>query len=172
MVRGYSSKAAKNSLKTAKKIRAPYVDDVDIGAQIKRITGDTGVVITNKNYVESLSGQKTKHDSAQIKDVVRVTSQQQFADTLGRLKEEKKFPAVIGLEGTCKELTRGLPKQPNFADDGPQAHMLSVVDYDAAKGQAKISNQWGHAGDRWISIKHLYDATNPKTIAWPLPKAR
>jgi len=67
MVRGYSSKAAKNSLKTAKKIRAPYVDDVDIGAQIKRITGDTGVVITNKNYVESLSGQKTNTIQLKLK---------------------------------------------------------------------------------------------------------
>jgi hypothetical protein len=145
-----------------KKLRAPQVDDVEVAAQIKRLTGDTGVVMVNKKMLETDDPSQKRNPEA-AKDVVLLSSEKHLAESLARLKEQGKFPAIIGLDGADRVLGAGLPKDPRMPKSREfEGHMLSVTDYDAAKGRARLSNQWGKASDRWINIKDLYRATDPE----------
>jgi hypothetical protein len=158
-----------------KKLRAPQLDDVEISDQMKRLSGDSKAVLIHKNVVamsqESLQHEnpaeyaRQKNNPDYGKNVNIFDDQQKFADALKELKEQKKFPAIIGLDGGNKEIVKGLPKEAPGQPDGPTAHMLSITDYDAEKGRVRLSNQWGKASDRWISIKALYDAANPGNMA-------
>ncbi|CAN5612499.1 hypothetical protein BH11CYA1_BH11CYA1_38860 [soil metagenome] len=144
------------------KLRAPQVDDREVAAQIKRLTGDTGVVMVNQKMLDP-DDPNLKRNAAAAKDVVLLSSERQLGDTLANLKAQGKFPAIIGLDGGDRVLSKGLPKDPSMPKSTEfEGHMLSVVDYDAAKNRARISNQWGKASDRWMSVKDLYLATDPE----------
>lgn len=160
--RVYDAKGREVRDPDGKKLRAPQVDDLEVAAQIKRLTGDTGVVMVNQKMAETDdSAQKRKPEAA--KDVVLLSSEKQLGETLATLKAQGKFPAIIGLDGADRVLTAGLPKDPQMAKSKEfEGHMLSVTDYDVTKGRARLSNQWGHASDRWISVKDLYRATDPE----------
>jgi len=150
--------------------RSPMVDDLEIGAQIKRLTGETGVVITNKHMIEGMQEVPIKHSKMELKDVVRVSTQKEFIESLKKMKEENQFPVILGLDGSDKSLSRGLPPhKKEKGEEGPMGHMLSVTDYDAARARVRISNQWGEASDRWLSVGEIYSATDPKIP--PLPKS-
>jgi hypothetical protein len=159
--RVYDAKGREVRDPDGKKLRAPQVDDVEVAAQIKRLTGDTGVVMVNRKILET-HGTGQKRDPEAAKDVVLLSSEKHLAESLARLKEQGKFPAIIGLDGADRVLGAGLPKDPSMPKSVQfEGHMLSVTDYDAAKGRARLSNQWGQASDRWMSIKDLYRATDP-----------
>ena len=92
-----------------------------------------------------------------------LSSEKQLGETLASLKAQGKFPAIIGLDGADRVLGSGLPKDPRMPKSKEfEGHMLSVIDFDAAKGRARLSNQWGQASDRWMSVKDLYRATDPE----------
>lgn len=160
--RVYDAKGREARDPDGKKLRAPQVDDIEVAAQIKRLTGDTGVVMVNQKMLETDDPSQKRNPEA-AKDVVLLSSEKQLGETLATLKSQGKFPAIIGLDGADKVLSKGLPKDPEMAKSKEfEGHMLSVVDYDAVKGRARLSNQWGQASDRWMSIKDLYLATDPE----------
>jgi hypothetical protein len=160
--RVYDAKGREVRDPDGQKLRAPQVDDLEVAAQIKRLTGDTGVVMVNKKMTETDDTSQKRNPEA-AKDVVLLSSEKQLAESLARLKEQGKFPAIIGLDGADRVLGSGLPKDPRMSQSREfEGHMLSVTDYDAAKGRARLSNQWGQASDRWMSIKDLYRATDPE----------
>ncbi len=160
--RVYDAKGREVRDPDGKKLRAPQVDDLEVSAQIKRLTGDTGVVMVNQKMAET-DDPKQKRNPEAAKDVVLLAGEKQLGETLANLTAHGKFPAIIGLDGADRVLTAGLPKDPRMAKSKEfEGHMLSVIDFDAVKGRARLSNQWGQASDRWISVKDLYRATDPE----------
>ena len=160
--RVYDSKGREVRDPDGQKLRAPQVDDTEVAAQIKRLTGDTGVVMVNKKMTES-DDPAQKRNSKAAKDVVLLSSEKRLSESLASLKAQGKFPAIIGLDGADRVLGAGLPKDPQMAKSKDfEGHMLSVIDFDAVKGRARLSNQWGQASDRWMSVKDLYRATDPE----------
>ena len=74
------------------------------------------------------------------------------------MKRDGKLPATIGLDMNHPGLGGS-----GLAKDKDQWHCLSVTDYDPATGRFMLSNQWGAAGDRWVSAEALFQSMG----GWP-----
>lgn len=169
--RVYDAKGKEVKDPDGKPLRAPQLDDVEIADQMKRLSGDSKAVLIHKGVVDMTQADLKHENPAEYKrqtedpnygkNVNVFANEEKFAEALQTLKDQKKFPAIIGLDGGNKDITKGLPKEAPGLEQGPSAHMLSITDYDASKGRVRLSNQWGKASDRWISVKALYNAANP-----------
>jgi hypothetical protein len=122
-------------------VRKPCVNIGEIQAEGTKLSGDSGFCIANVS-------DKDPH----AKNVVHIHSKEDLIKEIKRLKAEHKLPAVLMVDGADPMFNNGRKS------DNVEAHVVSIVDYDDKKG-VSISNQWGHASDKWFSIDKVYAAT-------------
>jgi hypothetical protein len=111
----------------------------NIAAELKRLTGDTQVVITDKSDVPGDA------------DVVHVGSP---ADLEQALKTHK-MPMIIAIDANNPPFGG---KNGGRFGNAPAWHVVTIQSYDAKHHKAHISNQWGASGDIDVPLNVLYHA--------------
>ncbi|MBZ0185620.1 MAG: hypothetical protein K8F91_05155 [Candidatus Obscuribacterales bacterium] len=113
----------------------------DVG---RRLNGEDNFTIVHRDLNE---GAGVRH----------VASEADLTRTLTEMRNGGKLPAVIQVDvndpafgGTGNPSTRG------------KWHVVSVTGFDPTTGRATISNQWGKANDKTISVADLYRSTRVK----------
>jgi hypothetical protein len=87
---------------------------------------------------------------------ILVRSDADLGEKLQALKGEGGLPAVIFVHSGNKLFTG------SYGEGGSGGwHVITVDAYDEKAGTVHISNQWGAANDRTVSLHTLYDATLP-----------
>ena len=88
-----------------------------------------------------------------------VDSADNLGKTLETMQNDRRLPAVIFVRTDNKLFTGAYN-----SDDTGGWHVITVDHYDAQTGNVHISNQWGQANDREVSLNLLYDATLPPSL--------
>jgi hypothetical protein len=76
--------------------------------------------------------------------IIGVDSSDQLRQTLTRLKAENKFPVLLQVDASIKPFGSGDTNNGKF-----EPHAVTIVDFDAAKAQVAVDNQWGHSSDHF-----------------------
>ncbi|MBY0548803.1 MAG: hypothetical protein K2W95_16145 [Candidatus Obscuribacterales bacterium] len=101
----------------------------DINAQITgRPTRDQGIEM----------GWSTR----ETRGILYVDKVDSFKSTLERLKAENKLPVLLTVDASMKPFSDGARSDTSFSP-----HLVTVTDYDAAKGLVAVDNQWGSSND-------------------------
>jgi len=127
------------------RVQAPSLSDAEIAAIGFRTTGENNYYLCHSRFGD-------------IANVGSIHSTQELIDTIQRMKRDGKLPATIGLDMNHPGLGGT-----GLARDKDRWHCLSVTDYDPATGRFFISNQWGAAGDRWVSANDMFQSMG----GWP-----
>ncbi len=99
------------------------------------------------------------NQSADAASGMLVGSEKQLGERLQALQGEGRLPAVIFVHSGNKLFTG------SYGEGGSGGwHVITVDNYDAKTGTVHISNQWGSANDRTVSVNDLYDATLPPRL--------
>ncbi|HEY9755995.1 MAG TPA: hypothetical protein V6C97_12585 [Oculatellaceae cyanobacterium] len=122
----------------------------NIAAELKRLTGDTQVIITDPS------------DAPGDKNVVHVSSPAQLEQVL----KTHKMPMIIAIDANNPPF--GGEHGGKFGSD-PAWHVVTIQSYDAVHHQAHISNQWGSHDDIDVKLNALYRAIYPFVPPAPHP---
>lgn len=87
--------------------------------------------------------------------VVQVNNADDLRSTLAEMKSGNKLPAIIMVDANTAAFG-GDPSQ------GPGWHVVSITGYDETTGKVHISNQWGKASDKDMTLDDLYRSTYTK----------
>lgn len=128
--------------------KVPGVDINQMSDFLKRTTGDTGVLVVDKEHATP--------------DMVSINSPEELAAKLKQMKAEGKMPPILLIDANDKLFFNGPADKRNW-------HVVSITGYDERTGMVTISNQWGKPQDRQIPLADLYRAMNPGR---PQPPAR
>lgn len=98
---------------------------------------------------EQITGRPTRDQGIEIgwstretRGVLYVDKIDSFKSTLARLKAENKFPVLLGVDASMKPFSDGSKSDTSFSP-----HLVTITDYDEAKGLVAVDNQWGSAND-------------------------
>lgn len=119
--------------------RAPGVFSGEMSQAMRRLTGDSGTVISNPSADPN-------------ENLSHVRSAEELGRTLEQMQREGRLPAIILIDAD----------HPSFGGTGdgtPGWHVVTVRGYNPETGEVDISNQWGAASDRPISLQNLFDST-------------
>jgi len=119
--------------------RAPGVFSGEMSQAMRRLTGDSGTVISNPSADPN-------------ENLSHVRSAEELGRTLEQMQREGRLPAIILIDAD----------HPSFGGTGdgtPGWHVVTVRGYNPETGEVDISNQWGAASDRSISLQNLFDST-------------
>ncbi len=83
--------------------------------------------------------------------VERVGSAEQLGEKLKQFKDQNQMPVSLAVDANHIPIRDGNDERPGYG-----SHVVTITDYDAKTGRVKISNQWGSASNRWVSLKDLY----------------
>src|SRR5207253_10516636 len=109
---------------------------------VTNLTGDRRSVIHVRDEDEDFDSR-----------VIQVARETDLMQHLGRLKHQNRLPVIICIDSNAKALG-------GSGSGKGGGHVVSITDIDEAKGQIKISNQWGKKYDRWSTIHELLPGMN------------
>jgi len=84
-----------------------------------------------------------------------VSKQPELFDKLQQMKDQRKFPVTITVDGYHAPIQDAAKESPGF---GP--HFVNIDAFDSETGRVHVSNQWGKASNRWVPLKHLFENAN------------
>ncbi|MBI1272254.1 LysM peptidoglycan-binding domain-containing protein [bacterium] len=119
--------------------RSPGVFSGEMSMGLRRLTGDKRTVISNPA-------------SDPDKNLTHVRSAEELGKTLEQMQRDGKLPAIILVDAD----------HPSFGGSGdgtPGWHVVTIRGYDPETGEVQISNQWGSAYDRPMSLDDLFAST-------------
>jgi hypothetical protein len=123
-------------------VRSPSVSIGDIQAEGTKLFGDSGYCIANID----------KHF---YPHVIHIHSAKDLEGALRSIQSAtpSKMPAVLMVDGNNAIFHGGV------AGRKPEAHVISILEYDEKHHRVLVSNQWGNDGEGWFSIEQLFGAT-------------
>ncbi len=111
---------------------SPFLNLPAISEINKQITGKDSVDFAiERDYPKS-----NRHGILGVETIA------EFRATLIRLKTEKKFPVLLGVDAALKPFGQGAD-----VDSGTAPHLVTITDYDEISNRVSVDNQWGSHND-------------------------
>ena len=136
--------------------RAPRMSEIELSRALARYTGENGLMLAHGRTLDEAE-QKGRLKPADRPEIAEFNTREQFTNIIKEMKDKGRLPSPIAVFADHRALNHGLPGPlPSIHNSG---HIVSVTDYNPATNQVRISNQWGKASDRWMSVQSLYEAS-------------
>lgn len=126
--------------RTGRPYRAPSIVSSEITDIGTRITGESQFILSHRETDPS-------------SNLAVIGSEQELRDRLQQLTRDGRMPVTVLMDAN----------HPAFNGSGQEAnkgswHVVTITGFNPQTGEVQISNQWGRANDKTISIGQLYES--------------